>query len=54
MTRIQKLLNEPLVCVGVIEVGLNAATVHTWPGYACAVVTALVRFLVTGPLTPTS
>jgi hypothetical protein len=47
-----KVSNEVLVLSGVAIAGLNAATVKTWQGYASAALVAVMRFVVTGPLTP--
>lgn len=44
-------LNEPAVIVGVVIAAVNATTTQTWQGYAAAIVTALLRFVVTGPIT---
>lgn len=49
----KRIINEPAVVVGVAVAAINATTVQTWQGYASAIVFALVRFVVTGPLTPT-
>lgn len=48
----KRIANEPAVVVGVVVAAVNATTVQTWQGYASAVLIALVRFVVTGPLTP--
>lgn len=45
-TIINKLLREPAVVVAVVIAGVNTATDHTWQGYAAAVLTALIRFVV--------
>lgn len=50
---ILKLANEPAVTLGIVVGAVNAATVQTWQGYASAVAVALLRFVVTGPLTST-
>lgn len=49
-----KIINEPAVVLGVVVAAINATTVQTWQGYAAAITTALLRFVVTGPLTETS
>lgn len=46
-----KIRNEPLVIIAVIFAGINAATDQTWQGYLAAVIVALTRFIVYGPVT---
>ncbi len=48
---LQKIANEPAVVLGVVIAAVNATTNQTWQGYAASVAVALLRFLVTGPLT---
>lgn len=49
-----KVINEPLVLFAIVIASLNATTEQTWQGYAVAVITALLRFVVTGPFTTTN
>lgn len=53
MTALKKLGNEPAVILGVVVAAVNGATDQSWKGYAAAVAIALLRFVVTGPLTAT-
>ena len=46
-----RLSNEPALVFGVVCAAANAVTVQTWQGYAAAIGTALLRFIVTGPFT---
>lgn len=41
--------NEPAVVLAVAIAAVNTATDQTWAGYAAAVATGLLRFLVFGP-----
>jgi len=41
-----KIADEPAVTLAVVIAAVNAVTVQTWQGYATAVVTALLRFVV--------
>lgn len=53
MTKIvHRIINEPLVIVGVIAAAVDSYDGEpSWQGIGAAVVTALARFVVTGPLT---
>ena len=46
-----RLVNEPAVVLAVVVAAVNSVTDQTWQGYAAAVGTALLRFIVTGPFT---
>lgn len=48
-----RLKNEPLVILGVLLAGVNTATDQSWKGYVVAVIVALARFVVYGPVTGT-
>lgn len=51
MTAVKKLANEPALILAVVVAAINGATDQTWKGYAVAIFIALLRFIVTGPLT---
>lgn len=49
---VHRIVNEPLVIIGVVGATLDSYDGEpTWQGIGGAVLTALVRFVVTGPLT---
>lgn len=51
-TILLRLLNEPIVAVGVTAAALDSYDGDpTWQGIGAAVLVALMRFVVTGPLT---
>lgn len=41
-----RIVSEPAVVLGVVIAAVTATTTQTWQGYAAAILTALLRFVV--------